>query len=141
MSRNLRNIITALSLGVLFVITKAVNALAQIIESDIDSQPGSNETIQRITSTFEVKRAVIGLLIIAAIAGITFFFYWYKTGQRAREIHAQEYGVSRRMKERSPKIKGDDPWGFTLKKNRRVDKPFRRRQKNSTRNTDHQRMQ
>ena len=76
MSRNLRNIITALSLGVLFVITKAVNALAQITESDIDSQPGSNETIQRITSTFEVKRAVIGLLIIAAIAGITFFFYW-----------------------------------------------------------------
>jgi len=67
-------IITAwLSIGLLIVNSEL--AFAQIIESDIGYEPGSNETIQRVTSTFEVKRAVIGLLIIAAIAGMIFDFF------------------------------------------------------------------
>ena len=54
-------------------------AFAQVSESDIGSETGVKESIFRLTSTFEVKRAVIGLLIIAAISVILFFFYWYKT--------------------------------------------------------------
>ena len=50
------------------------SAFAQVSESDIGSETGLNESISRLTSTFEVKRAVIGLLIIAAISVILFFF-------------------------------------------------------------------
>ena len=48
-------------------------AFAQINESDIGSETGLNQSISRLTSTFEVKRAVIGLLAIAAISVILFF--------------------------------------------------------------------
>ena len=85
----------------------ATSAYAQITESDIEYEPGSNETIQRITSTFEVKRAVIGLLIIAAMAGILFFFYWYKTGQWARERHNQRIAENSRLLVRSKSTLGE----------------------------------
>ena len=52
------------------------HAYAQVSESDIGSESGVNESISRLTSTFEVKRAVIGLLIIAAVSVIVFFFYF-----------------------------------------------------------------
>ena len=60
-------------------------ASAQVNESEIGSETGLNQSISRLTSTFEVKRAVIGLLVIAAISIIIFFLYWYKTAQLAKE--------------------------------------------------------
>ena len=120
-------IITAwLSIGLLIVNSEL--AFAQIIESDIGYEPGSNETIQRVTSTFEVKRAVIGLLIIAAIAGMIFFFYWYKTGQWARERHAQQFGMNSKMRERIPRHPSRKKWEFVSQKQDKSTKPFRRNQ-------------
>lgn len=120
-------IITAwLSIGLLIVNSEL--AFAQIIESDIGYEPGSNETIQRVTSTFEVKRAVIGLLIIAAIAGMIFFFYWYKTGQWARERHAQQFGMNSKMRERIPRQTPRKKWEFVSQKQDKSTKPFRRNQ-------------
>ena len=66
------------------------SAFAQVSESDIGSETGLNESISRLTSTFEVKRAVIGLLIIAAITVVLFFFYWYKTAQMAKENYVRD---------------------------------------------------
>ncbi|GIS55869.1 MAG: hypothetical protein Ct9H90mP30_5540 [Actinomycetota bacterium] len=68
-----------------FTVIISSSAFAQVSESDIGSETGLNESISRLTSTFEVKRAVIGLLIIAAISIILFFFYWYKTAQMAKK--------------------------------------------------------
>ena len=115
-----------LSIGLLIVNSEL--AFAQIIESDIGYEPGSNETIQRVTSTFEVKRAVIGLLIIAAIAGMIFFFYWYKTGQWARERHAQQFGMNSKMRERIPRRTPRKKWEFVSQKQDKSTKPFRRNQ-------------
>ena len=115
-----------MSLSVSIIISNAELALAQITESDIGYEPGSNETIQRITSTFEVKRAVIGLLIIAAIAGVIFFFYWYKTGQWARERHAQQFGINSRMRERISRQTPRKQWEFVSRKQDKSTKPFRR---------------
>tara|TARA_A100000164_G_scaffold137406_1_gene122053 strand:- start:784 stop:1254 length:471 start_codon:yes stop_codon:yes gene_type:complete len=117
------------SIGTLMFI--ATSAYAQITESDIDYEPGSNETIQRITSTFEVRRAVIGLLIIAAVAGILFFFYWYKTGQWARERHAQRIEENSRLnsqiKKRTRKQGSPKQWDFISRNQGKSTKPFRRR--------------
>ncbi|HJM28722.1 MAG: hypothetical protein QF596_03685 [Acidimicrobiales bacterium] len=126
MAKIIPNVIITIFLSVGIVIANALSAFAQIIESDIDSEPGTNETIQRITSTFEVKRAVIGLLVIAAIAGVTFFFYWYKTGQWARERHAQQHGVNKRMKKRYSKPKTDAYFKIASQKKNKSSKPFRR---------------
>lgn len=67
-------------------------AFAQITESDKDYVPGVNETTQLITSSFEVRRAVIGLLVIAGLSLLSLSFYWYKTGQWAREQFVEEHG-------------------------------------------------
>jgi hypothetical protein len=67
-------------------------AFAQITESDKDYVPGMNETTQLITSSFEVRRAVIGLLVIAGLSLLSLSFYWYKTGQLARENFLEEHG-------------------------------------------------
>lgn len=67
-------------------------AFAQITESDKDYVPGVNETTQLITSSFEVRRAVIGLLAIAGLSLLALSFYWYKTGQWARERFLEEHG-------------------------------------------------
>ena len=56
-----------------FTVILCSSASAQVNESDIGSETGLNESISRLTSTFEVKRAVIGLLVIAAISIIIFF--------------------------------------------------------------------
>jgi len=122
----IRNPIITISLSVSIIISNAESALAQITESDIGYEPGSNETIQRITSTFEVKRAVIGLLIIAAIAGVIFFFYWYKTGQWARERHAQQFGINSKMRERISRQTPRKQWEFASRKQDKSTKPFRR---------------
>ena len=117
------------SIGTLMFV--ATSAYAQITESDIEYEPGSNETIQRITSTFEVKRAVIGLLIIAAMAGVLFFFYWYKTGQWARERHNQRIVENSRLSSQVKKhTRGKGfprQWDFISRNQEKSTKPFRRR--------------
>ena len=122
----IRNTIITVWISLGLLVVNAEFVFAQIIESDIGYEPGSNETIQRVTSTFEVKRGVIGLLIIAAIAGVIFFFYWYKTGQWARERHAQEYGTNSKMRKRISRQTSRKEWEFVSQKQDKSTKPFRR---------------
>ena len=121
----IRNTIITVWISLGLLVVNAEFAFAQIIESDIGYEPGSNETIKLVTSTFEVKRAVIGLLIIAAIAGVIFFFYWYKTGQWARERHAQEYGTNSKMRKRISRQTSRKQWDFVSQKQDKSTKPFR----------------
>ena len=62
------------------------SAFAQVSESDIGSETGLNESISRLTSTFEVKRAVIGLLIIAAITVVLFFLLVQDSSDGKRKL-------------------------------------------------------
>ena len=102
------------------------SAFAQVSESDIGSETGINESISRLTSTFEVKRAVIGLLIIAAISVILFFFYWYKTAQMARENYVRDtqptVNLTRVVKQQDAK----STWSVTKANTKRKNKPFRK---------------
>ena len=102
------------------------SAFAQVSESDIGSETGINESISRLTSTFEVKRAVIGLLIIAAISVILFFFYWYKTAQMARENYVRDLqptvNLTRVVKQQDAK----STWSVTKANTKRKNKPFRK---------------
>ena len=102
------------------------SAFAQVSESDIGSETGFNESISRLTSTFEVKRAVIGLLIIAAISVILFFFYWYKTAQMARENYVRDLqptvNLTRVVKQQDAK----STWSVTKANTKRKNKPFRK---------------
>lgn len=67
-------------------------ALAQVVQSEIGGEPGSSETTQLVTSSTEVRRAVLGLLVIAGVVGLLTIVYWYKTGQQARQRFARRYG-------------------------------------------------
>ena len=58
---------SALTLNLIYLIGQTDLVLAQITESDKDYVPGENETSQLITSSFEVRRAVIALIVIAAV--------------------------------------------------------------------------
>ena len=78
------------------------DAVAQITESEKDYVPGTNETSQLITSSFEVKRAVIALTVIAALAFIGVVFYWRKTGQWARDRFIEEHGEDALKKRKKP---------------------------------------
>ena len=103
------------------------HAYAQVSESDIGSESGVNESISRLTSTFEVKRAVIGLLIIAAVSVIVFFFYWYKSAQMAKEsyleaIHSNNVAPIAIKQKRSL-----GSWATGSAKNHRKSRPFRKR--------------
>jgi hypothetical protein len=103
-------------------------AFAQIIESDVGSESGINESISRLTSTFEVKRAVIGLLIISAFLVLLFFLYWYKTAQMAKanyikSLQPQVDFHSTQGEEKKSK------WATVTKKGMRNNKPFRRSRK------------
>ena len=60
--------ISALILNLIYLIGQTDLVLAQITESDKDYIPGENETSQLITSSFEVRRAVIALIVIAVLA-------------------------------------------------------------------------
>lgn len=88
MRKNVLNVVIVTSLLAL----DSGTAFAQITESDKDYVPGVNETTQLITSSFEVRRAVIGLLVIAGLSLLSLSFYWYKTGQWAREQFLEEHG-------------------------------------------------
>ena len=79
-------------LGFILLVQEAELAFAQITESDNDYVPGTNETSQLITSSFEVRRAVIALSVIAIVAFVGLWYYWRKTGQWARGRFVEEHG-------------------------------------------------
>jgi len=73
------------------VLSDAATAVAQLVQSDVDAQPGDTGTVQLVTSSTEVRRAVVGLLALAFVLGVLGIVYWYKTGQLARERHARAH--------------------------------------------------
>ena len=105
-------------------------AFAQVNESDIGSETGLNESISRLTSTFEVKRAVIGLLIIAAISVILFFFYWYKTAQMAKENYVRDLQSKVTLTKAANQQYAKSSWAISEANTKRRNKPFRKRRKN-----------
>ena len=122
--KRLRSLIPALySLSVLF----CGHAYAQVSESDIGSESGVNESISRLTSTFEVKRAVIGLLVIAAVSIIVFFFYWYKSAQMAKESYLEAIQSSNTTPITIKQKSTLGSWATGPAKNHRNSKPFRKR--------------
>ena len=106
------------------------SAFAQVSESDIGSETGLNESISRLTSTFEVKRAVIGLLIIAAISVILFFFYWYKTAQMAKENYVRDLQSTVALPKATKQQYAKSTWTVSEANTKRRNKPFRKRRKN-----------
>ena len=106
------------------------SAFAQVSESDIGSETGVKESIFRLTSTFEVKRAVIGLLIIAAISVILFFFYWYKTAQMAKENYVRDLQSTMTLTSASKQQNAKSSWSVSEKNAKWKNKPFRKRRKN-----------
>ena len=121
--KRLRSLIPALySLSILF----CGHAYAQVSESDIGSESGVNESISRLTSTFEVKRAVIGLLIIAAVSVIVFFFYWYKSAQMAKESYLEAIRSNNAINITSKQKSSLRSWVTSPAKNHRKTKPFRK---------------
>ena len=90
-SARARRAAVAVGVAVSLVVFDARAAMAQIVESDVDAQPGTTETTQLVTSSTEVRRAVVGLLLIAAAAALVLVLYWYLTGQQARERYAQQF--------------------------------------------------
>ena len=109
-----------------FTVIISSSAFAQVSESDIGSETGLNESISRLTSTFEVKRAVIGLLIIAAITVVLFFFYWYKTAQMAKENYVRDLQLT--LNSTSVVKQQDDKssWAVSKANIKRKNKPFRK---------------
>ena len=102
------------------------SAFAQVSESDIGSETGLNESISRLTSTFEVKRAVIGLLIIAAISVILFFFYWYKTAQMAGENYVRDLQPKVNLTSIAKQQDAKSSWAESKVNTKRKNKPFRK---------------
>tara|TARA_B100000131_G_scaffold319407_2_gene365228 strand:+ start:203 stop:559 length:357 start_codon:yes stop_codon:yes gene_type:complete len=84
--------VSALVLSLVFLIQEMDLAFAQITESNKEYVPGENETSQLITSSFEVRRAVVALIVIAVVGLIGLCYYWRKTGQWARGRFVEEYG-------------------------------------------------
>ena len=113
-----------------FTVIIPSSAFAQVSESDIGSETGLNESISRLTSTFEVKRAVIGLLIIAAISIILFFFYWYKTAQMAKENYVRDLQSTVTLPKAAKQQDAKSSWAVTEANAKRTTKPFRKRHKN-----------
>ncbi len=102
------------------------SAFASVSESDIGSETGLNESISRLTSTFEVKRAVIGLLIIAAISVILFFFYWYKTAQMAKENYVRDLRPKVNLTSIAKQQDAKSSWAESKVNTKRKNKPFRK---------------
>ena len=105
-------------------------ASAQVNESEIGSETGLNQSISRLTSTFEVKRAVIGLLVIAAISIIIFFFYWYKTAQLAKENYVRDLQSTVTLPKAANQQGAKSSWAVSEVNAKRKNKPFRKRRKN-----------
>ena len=105
-------------------------ASAQVNESEIGSETGLNQSISRLTSTFEVKRAVIGLLVIAAISVILFFFYWYKTAQMAKENYVRDLQSTVTLPKAANQQGAKSSWAVSEANAKRRNKPFRKRRRN-----------
>ena len=113
-----------------FSVNLCSSAFAQINESDIGSETGLNQSISRLTSTFEVKRAVIGLLVIAAISVILFFFYWYKTAQMAKENYVRDLRSTVTLPKTANQQGAKSSWAVSEVNVKRRNKPFRKRHMN-----------
>ena len=113
-----------------FSVNLCSSAFAQINESDIGSETGLNQSISRLTSTFEVKRAVIGLLVIAAISVILFFFYWYKTAQMAKENYVRDLRSTVTLPKTANQQGAKSSWAVSEVNAKRRNKPFRKRHMN-----------
>ena len=113
-----------------FSVVACSSALAQVNESEIGSETGLNQSISRLTSTFEVKRAVIGLLVIAAISVILFFFYWYKTAQMAKEKYVRDLRSTMTLPKAVNQQGAKSSWAVSEANAKRRNKPFRKRHKN-----------
>ncbi len=92
MRQPLPRILLVASIAIVVLMLDASAVMAQISESDVDAQPGSVETTQLVTSSTEVRRAVVGLLALAFVSGLLMIVYWYKTGQQARERFMRRHG-------------------------------------------------
>ena len=113
-----------------FSVILCSSAFAQVNESEIGSETGLNQSISRLTSTFEVKRAVVGLLVIAAISIIIFFFYWYKTAQLAKENYVRDLQSKVTLPKAANQQGAKSSWALSKANAKRKDKPFRKRRKN-----------
>ena len=113
-----------------FSVILCSSAFAQISESEIGSETGLNQSISRLTSTFEVKRAVIGLLVIAAISVILFFFYWYKTAQMAKENYVRDLQSTVTLPKAANQQGAKSSWAVSEANAKRRNKPFRKGRKN-----------
>ena len=125
MKRFANYLFTFCSLSVIF----CSSAFAQVSESDIGSESGLNESISRLSSTFEVKRAVIGLLLVAAISVIIFFFYWYKTAQMAKENYVENLQSTVTLTSAAKQHDAKSSWAASKRSAKRQNKPFRRRRR------------
>lgn len=105
------------------------HAFAQISESDIGSESGINESISRLTSTFEVKRAVIGLLIISALLVLLFFLYWYKTAQMAKANYIESLQPQIGFSHSAQNGKKKSKWVVLKEEATRNNKPFKKSRK------------
>ena len=112
-----------------FSVILCSSAFAQVSESEIGSETGLSQSISRLTSTFEVKRAVIGLLIIAAISIILFFFYWYKTAQMAKENYVRDLQSTVTLPKAAKQQDAKSSWAVSEANTKRRNKPFRKRRK------------
>ena len=84
---------------------------AQIEQSDSETQPATSETTQLVTSSTEVRRAVVGLIALAGITALLTALYWYKTGQQARERHQRQFGGRHRADLHGPVVQDErGPW-------------------------------
>lgn len=84
---------------------------AQIEQSDAETQPATSETTQLVTSSTEVRRAVVGLIALAVITALLTALYWYKTGQQARERHQRQFGGRHRADLHGPVVPDQrGPW-------------------------------
>lgn len=85
-------VVLVVGVAVAIIVLDAGAAMAQIVQSETENEPGTSETTQLVTSSTEVRRAVIGLMVLAFLAAIVLMAYWYKTGQEARERFRRRYG-------------------------------------------------
>lgn len=92
MNRFVNRAWVALAAGAITVAGSVTSAVAQVEQSDIGSEQGGLESTQLVTSNTEVRRAVVGLLVIAAVAFIVFAVYWVLTGRAAKRRFAHEFG-------------------------------------------------
>lgn len=75
---------------VLVVVVMWLGAGVAAAQSADDAQGA--EEVRLVTSTTEVRRAVIGLIATACVLSLATGIYWFKTGEQARARFAIEGG-------------------------------------------------